>query len=449
MENPIFRTSGEGVIVSTKKSKKRKRRLTLELIMMTVGSLIAGVLAANLVERVALQYLMDKLNQEDYYEQQVEKCLSSLQNFIEENQVTQENMELLFAWAQKEENAYIMFYRNVDALLGPYYILEGEEVESHVEYYDVILTDGTALKAEIEFYIDGKYFYAIDAVGYAVGGIVFILLLFCLIHRKIRYINRLEQELRILGSGNLEYPMTIRGNDELTVLAEGIETLKNGILEQQLMKDEAERANAELVTAMSHDLRTPLTSLIGYLELLTMHRYADETQLQNYLSHCREKAFQMKKMSDRLFEYFLVYGGKRDHQYQYLIISSEDLLEDLCNSQFFDWQEQGGTLECRIEDLKGQVKVDNEYLQRVMDNMLSNLKKYADMSYPLEIRAFEQENMLYILLVNHVREQKNQIESTQIGLKTCRRIVEEQGGTFTWRRVDERFEVDMRLPLVK
>ena len=50
-------------------------------------------------------------------------------------------------------------------------------------------------------------------------------------------------------------------------------------LEEQQMKAEAEKANMELVTAMSHDLRTPLTSLIGYLELLNMHRYEDEEQL--------------------------------------------------------------------------------------------------------------------------------------------------------------------------
>ena len=88
---------------------------------------------------------------------------------------------------------------------------------------------------------------------------VFILLLFALIHRKIRYVNQLEQDLKVLGGGNLEYPITIKGRDELTSLAIGIESLKNGILEEQQMKAEAEKSQHGLVTAMSHDLRTPLT----------------------------------------------------------------------------------------------------------------------------------------------------------------------------------------------
>jgi len=433
--------------------KKRKRRLTLELILMTLASLAAGVLAAHLVEDVSLQYLMDKLNQEDYYEQHVEKSLESLQNFITENQVTADNMELLFAWVQKEPDVYVMFYRDVDALLFPYTTLDEEEAAAETiynqhQYYDVTLMDGTQIKAEMDFFVDGKYFYAIDLAGFAVGGIVFVLLLFGLIHQKIRYINRLEQELKILGSGNLEYPMTIRGNDELTVLAEGIESLKNGILDQQLMKDEAEKANAELVTAMSHDLRTPLTSLIGYLELLNMHRYEDEAQLQNYLKHCREKAFQMKKMSDRLFEYFLVYG-KRDQHYQLRSVNCEELLEDLCNGQFFDWQEQGGTLSCRIGNLTGSVQVDSDYLQRVLDNLLSNLKKYGDIRYPLEIEAKETNGMLRICIRNHILNSDNPKESTQIGLRTCRKIIEEHSGTFSWGKEGECFQVVLELPLIK
>lgn len=421
--------------------------------MMTLISLIAGVLTAQILEDVGLQYMLDKIADDDYYEHQTQDCLDRLQDFIRTNQVTEDNIELLASWAQKEKNVYVVFYQDVDALFSSNMILEeSEDAEIPLNgrglpYYDVTLADGMVIKAELECYMDPQMFYVVDIAGYTAGGMVFIILLFLLIHRKIRYINRLDYELKILGSGNLEYPMTIRGNDEITGLAEGIESLKNGILDQQLMKDEAEKANMELVTAMSHDLRTPLTSLIGYLELLTMERYEDEAQMQKYLGHCREKAFQLKRMSDRLFEYFLVYG-KRDYQYQFQELSCENLLEDLCNSQFFDWQEQGGSLECRIGKLSGRIQVDSEYLQRVIDNLISNLKKYGDVCAPLEIQASEKEGMLYICIRNRIKPGKNSRESTQIGLRTCRRILEEHRGVFSWYQEKEYFHVEMELPLI-
>lgn len=433
--------------------KKRRRRLTLELVMMTLVSLIAGVLAAQLLEDIGLHHMLEKTENDDYLEHQTQDCLDRLQDFIQENQVTEDNIELLASWAQKEKNVYVVFYQDVDALFSSNMILDVEE-DAEIPlngrgfpYYDVTLADGTVIKAELECYMDPQMFYLLDIAGYMAGGMIFIILLFLLIHRKIRYINRLDYELKVLGSGNLDYPMTIRGNDEITALAEGIENLKNGILDQQLMKDEAEKANMELVTAMSHDLRTPLTSLIGYLELLTMERYEDETQMQKYLGHCREKAFQLKRMSDRLFEYFLVYG-KRDYQYQFQELSCENLLEDLCNSQFFDWQEQGGTLECRVGDLTGMIQVDSEYLQRVIDNLISNLKKYGDVSAPLEIAASEREGKLYIRIRNRIKPGKDHRESTQIGLRTCRRIMEEHRGSFSWYQELEYFHVELGLPLV-
>lgn len=430
---------------------KGRRRLTLELILMTVVSLIAGVLTAQIVEDAGIQYAMNKMDSEDYYMRQTQDCLERLQAYIQEKEVTEKNMELLVTWAQREKNVYVVFYRDVDALFNSNMIFPEEDTEnplngSSLPFYDVTLWDGTVIKAEVDCYMDPHIFYMADIAGYMAGGMVFILILFLLIHQKIRYINRLDQELRILGSGNLEYPMTIRGNDEITTLAEGIERLKNSILEQQLMKDTAEKANMELVTAMSHDLRTPLTSLIGYLELLTMERYTDKMQMQSYLHHCREKAFQLKRMSDRLFEYFLVYG-KRERQYQFQVLSCESLLEDLCNSQFFDWQEQGGSLDCRIQELTQWVQVDSEYLQRVIDNLLSNLKKYGDTKYPLEIRAEEKEGMLHIQIQNHVKKQDNLKESTQIGLRTCRKIMEEYQGTFGWYAEGACFAVELALPL--
>lgn len=444
MAKHTYRISGEEVIVLIDRKKRRRGSLTLELILMTIGSLLTAMLVWSMVENLATEWFLNKLEEEGYYEERIDKCLQDLQAFIQDNQVTEDNIERLLVWVQQEKDAYIILYRDVDALFDPYMAAGSDDMD----YYELTLADGTPIKAEICCYIDTHYFDLIEILAYTVAGGVFILLLILMIHQKIRYINRLEQELKILGSGNLEYPVTVKGNDEVTGLAEGIENLKNGILEQQLMKAEAEKANMELVTAMSHDLRTPLTSLIGYLELLNMHRYESEEQLHNYLVHCRDKAFQMKRMSDRLFEYFLVYGRREQH-YQFRTVPDEELLEELCNGQFLDWQDQGGRLDCSIDELKGRVQIDSEYFQRVMDNLMSNLRKYGDKSRPLEIRAYECQDMLHILLTNYVREQKDRVESTQIGLKTCRKIIEEHGGRFEWRQEEDRFIVTICLRLIE
>ena len=102
-----------------------------------------------------------------------------------------------------------------------------------------------------------------------------------------------------------------------------------------------------------------------------------------------------------------------------------------------------------IEELKGIVQVDSEYMQRVMDNLISNLKKYGDPVYPLRIEASEQPDMLHIQVTNHIRDRKDHPESTQIGLKTCRKIMENHGGSFTWKQENNEFMITITLPLVK
>ena len=439
----------------------------MELIALSGIALLTAILVSRAVGTAAIQWAVTEAYSGTKYEDKTEEVLKDLDQFIEKHKVTEQNIELLVAWVQRQRDVYVTFYRDIDPILGPYMApdspgtdsWEDDEAENLDEidsaelypasnYHDVMLYDGTVIKVDLEVYLDVDNLYWVDIAEYGSGAIVFILLLFALIHRKIRYVNQLEQDLKVLGGGNLEYPITIKGRDELTSLAIGIESLKNGILEEQQMKAEAEKANMELVTAMSHDLRTPLTSLIGYLELLNMHRYEDEEQLKKYLEYCRKKAFQMKKVSDRLFEYFLVYG-REEKGLQLQKIPSVELVEDLCNGQFFDWQDHGGTIECQIRELKGIVQVDSEYMQRVMDNLISNLKKYGDPAYPLRIEASEQPDMLHIQVTNHIRDRKDHPESTQIGLKTCRKIMENHGGSFTWKQEKDEFMITIMLPLVK
>ncbi len=417
----------------------------MELSLATIFALTLGFLAGGLAENLAMDILEHYLEQEGYYEKKTEDSLESLNAYIARNHVTEDNIEQLYSWVQKEKDIYAMFYRDFDMLYSPYEN-SGAYVLGEAPYYEVELADGTMITVELECFVEGGYFYALDIIFFLVSVVCFVLLLFAYLNKKIRYTHLLEQELKILGDGNLDYEVTVNGNDELTGLAEGIDFMRKSIREEQKMKDEAEQANIELVTAMSHDLRTPLTSLIGYLELLNMHRYEGEEQLRQYLGNCKEKAFQIRKISDRLFEYFLVYG-KQEIPYQLKVLSVEELLENICNNQFLEWQEQGGTLSCRVETLTGNVEIDGEQFQRVMDNLLSNLKKYADPAAPLRIHAREGQDMLHILFTNSVREQKSRLERTQIGLKTCRKILAKHGGEFSWEERNGEFTVELKLPL--
>ena len=130
---------------------------------------------------------------------------------------------------------YVTFYRNIDPILGPYMAPDSPETDSWEDddalymegeaenpddriwnelyptsnYHDVMLYDGTVIKVDLEVYLDVDNLYWVDIAEYGSGAIVFILLLFALIHRKIRYVNQLEQDLKVLGGGNLEYPITI------------------------------------------------------------------------------------------------------------------------------------------------------------------------------------------------------------------------------------------------
>lgn len=88
------------------------------------------------------------------------------------------------------------------------------------------------------------------------------------IRKKIVYINQLSQDIEILEGGNLEYEVHVQGNDETADLARGLNNMKDSFKNQIEKVENLTRKNQEMVTEISHDLRTPLTSVLLYAEIL-------------------------------------------------------------------------------------------------------------------------------------------------------------------------------------
>lgn len=123
--------------------------------------------------------------------------------------------------------------------------------------------------------------------------IFFIVLVLFFINKKTSYIGVLEKEIKILEGGNLDYPITLKGKDELSSLAQSINEMRKSFIERLESEERARVANSELVTAMSHDLRTPLTALVGYLDIIEYKKYQDQEALAKYIHNSRKKPIRL------------------------------------------------------------------------------------------------------------------------------------------------------------
>ena len=250
----------------------------------------------------------------------------------------------------------------------------------------------------------------------------------------------------ILAGGDLSYRVTVAGEDELSELASGIDQMRLSILEHQRSEDAMRSANSQLVTAMSHDLRTPLTSLLGYLELMERGKYEDDGQLRHFISRSREKALRIKEMADKLVEYFLVYSSEWEKP-GLETVAADEVLRHFWSEYAFSLESAGFTVRTDFGAPDGTMQVNIDLLRRAFDNLYSNLLKYADPAQPIEIGYRQEEGRIALTVVNHVSPRRDAKESTNIGLGTCRRILEYHGGSFSAKEANGVFRAALSLPL--
>ena len=197
---------------------------------------------------------------------------------------------------------------------------------------------------------------------------------------------------------------------------------------------------------MSHDVRTPLTSLIGYLDIIEGKKFRTEEDLIRYIHSCREKAFQLKDLSDELFSYFLVFGNPGNAELEE--VDAGILFQQLLGEHVAEVLNYGRNITLTYdipEDV--WVKVNVSSLRRLFDNLFSNILKYAGKDFPVEVCATYSENRIEILFRNTIWKEAKQRESTKIGVKTCRKICEDMYGTFSAIEEDESYVTHITFPV--
>ena len=309
----------------------------------------------------------------------------------------------------------------------------------------ITMSDASVLVSMADF---SEYFYYdltnIASIIAAVIVLVVAVLLYS--HGVTRRITRIAGDVSRVAEGDMDHSIRPDGKDELGRLSRDVESMRSAMLENLKNEREAMDANRELVTSRSHDIRTPLTVLLGYLDIMKLHSPSEE--MTTYINASEKTALRLKKMSDDMFNYFLLYGGgaaEVDMQ-EY---DAHTLLDQMVLEHVLLLREQGYTVESDVEKIKGYsliVRTDANLLNRIIENVFSNVLKYAEIESPVTISGWVEDGMLCLSLSNAVKRDPTDAESNGIGLKTCHKLASAMGTELLTANENNIYTVTLKMP---
>ncbi|WP_077622695.1 sensor histidine kinase [Sediminibacillus massiliensis] len=198
-------------------------------------------------------------------------------------------------------------------------------------------------------------------------------LLFLLV-RRIGYFNRIVMATNAVANGDAEPDLKVKGKSVLAKLAEDINKMKHGFRTSQQAQAKSERLKTELITNVSHDLRTPLTSIMTYTELLKKPELSEEDR-QSYVGIIDRKSQRLKVLIDDLFEASKMASGNME-----LTKDKVDIVQ-LLQQALAEYNEaiQESSLQFRVlkPDEPVYALVDGQKLWRVFENLIGNMLKYS------------------------------------------------------------------------
>lgn len=331
----------------------------------------------------------------------------------------------------------------VEVSVTPLYMLQ-TDFEQYV--YNLVYTkkvefkDGSATLEIFDMHLL-KYVKYYFYIALLVSLIVFLLPPFLFIRHKVKYIERLNNEVLNMAQGDLYHPITIKGRDELSTLSREMDHLRITLEENYQKEAEMQQTHHDLISTLSHDLRTPLTSLRGYLDILVLHRFKDEKQMDQYLQRCIEKVEQIKELSNKTFAYSLVF--EQNNKAQLEKISTEEVLSMI--DENLDYLElEGFKVDKKVTYTKKEVLLDFSMFKRMINNLCSNIHKYSNEHVEAYISL---DDSFELVLSNEKKQNISKVESNKIGLKSVERIVELHHGICTIDEDENTFSIHISIPL--
>ena len=232
-----------------------------------------------------------------------------------------------------------------------------------------------------------------------IGTLVFVLCLYLFMRSSIRYINQIIEKVKDISEGDFDNPIEVKGNDEFAAMAQNLNQMQKNIKDIMERERLAEHTKNDLVSSVAHDIRTPLTSILGYLGWVRERQDLDEETRNKYIDIVYNKAKRLEQLTNELFGFV-----KLEHnelQIHTALLDLIQLIEQMLDEMTPSFVKYG--IEVKFQHpLKSLcIEADGDLLARLFGNLLNNAVKYGKEGKQVLVKIEPTEDWVVTKVVNY------------------------------------------------
>ena len=443
-------------------------RMKFMVVMLITGTAVL-MLALSAIP-VSLQIFHKYHTRPEQVEARLENYVREFAAYVAEEKITSDDAEAVVEWTRRHRSVYLTVFNGSDDHFGAAggELWEGEEKPDMDPFFDKLISSegsvssssGTDSNMYIVLFANGIHSVAVvdyslstgsDTIiilGVLISVLIFFTVLLVYYRKQARAIVTLSRMVETVSDGDLTASIGSDRGDEIGLLAYDVEAMRDTILRKMAEEQRAWQANSDLLTSMTHDIRTPLTTLLGYMELLSADSESLTPEQKEYIRVCTAKAEQIKGLSDKLFLYFWAFN-RVEPETELEFVEAGLLFEQLLADYIPAMEAEGLHIVTNLDALRptDTLRIRADSIRRVMDNIIDNLVKYADRDHPVNVLAVRTATALTVHVSNAIAEKNDRTSSTRIGVKTCVNMMKTMNGSFETKTEDGIFTASLLLPL--
>lgn len=295
-----------------------------------------------------------------------------------------------------------------------------------------------------------NYMIGIMIIIVIIGVILFIFYFMLLTRKFSRYLNEIESGIQEISIGNFEHKIPVATGSELGLVAEKVNEMSNSIYTFLCGERRNEDVKNELITSVAHDIRTPLTSIIGYLYLIVNRKDLDAEVKERYLQIAYDKSKRLEQLTEDLFSYTKYSTDEVKMHYEKIDLVK--FMEQMVDEFYPSFKEAGLTYDFKCEMDEAYILADGNTLARAIGNLVSNAIKYGRDGKYINITLKQDGEFVSVSVLNygtvipkedlnHIFERFYRVDNSRseqtggsgLGLAIAKSIIEKQGGSIEVR----------------